>query len=109
MTGAAGGSDSVRLSRRVFLRVVSERANISQKQLQGVLALMQEIAVEQLETGGSFEIPGLCRFRLQRRRPRKYELEGRVRNLPFRQVLKAEPVKHLRDIFYSLDNSVDIA
>ena len=109
MTDVPPTGGFVRLSRRELFRAVSARTGVSQKQLQGVLSVMQEIAVEHLETVGSFEIPGLCRFILKRKRPRRYAIDGRVRDLPFRQVLKAEPVKRLRDLFYSLDDTTDPA
>ena len=100
---SAPQTGSLRIRRRDLIRLLASRTGLTQKQLQGVFSTMQEIAVEQLELVGVFELPGLCYFTLKKRPPRKIPVGGRMRHLPFRQVLKAEPVKRLREMFYSLD------
>ena len=101
-------SDSLRIRRRDLVRLLASRTGLTQKQLQGVFSTLQDIAVEQLEVVGVFELPGLCYFTLRKRRPRRFLVDGRMRHLPLRQVLKAEPVKRLRELFYSLDPRDDL-
>ena len=89
------------LPRKAVYRVLAQRTGLRVHQVESVFQALAELATEQIEAFRRFEVPFLCRFRLDERPPRRVVCWGDRRELPRRQVLKVVPVKRLRDAFFS--------
>ena len=87
--------------RRDFVRLVAHRTGLRQTDVSGVLSVISDLAVERLHDRGSCEVPGICRLSLERRSPQRRYLNGGVRELPERQVIKAKPARRIREVFFS--------
>ena len=83
---------------RVF-RELSERSAVPQDSVRAVLAALVELAKDELEERGRFDIPGLCRLDIVDRAPRRVIFEGRETIIPRRKAVAARAAKKLRELF----------
>jgi DNA-binding protein HU-beta len=93
------------LTKSEFIASVAQKSNMDKKQAVAVLNAVSEVIVEQLKATGEVTLPGMLKMKV-RVRPATPEREGlhpitKVPTIfkakPERRVVKASPVKALKD------------
>ena len=95
------GDEPVCLNRKDVYAVLASRTGLRVGEIRDLLEALAGLATEQIEEFGRFEVPYLCRFRLDERAARQVVCWGVQKDIPRRQVLKTIAVKRLRDAFFS--------
>jgi nucleoid DNA-binding protein len=94
-----------RMTKSEFLNAVAEKTGINKKQAGNVLDAVNDIVSEQLKASGEVTIPGLIKL-IVSEKPATPEREGinpftkqptTIKAKPARKVVKARPVKALKD------------
>ena len=94
-----------RMSKSEFINTLAEKTGMNRKQATATLNTLNALAVEQLSTNGELVIPGLVKLNVATR-PATQEREGInpftkqpmvFKAKPARKVVKAHPVKALKD------------
>ena len=93
------------LTKSEFIASVAQKSGMEKKQAVAVLNAVNDIVVEQLKAAGEVTLPGLLKMRV-RMRPATPERQGlhpitkqptTFKAKPERRVVKASPVKALKD------------
>jgi nucleoid DNA-binding protein len=93
------------LTKTEFISTLAQKAGIEKKQANAVLAAVGDIVVDELKKNGEVTLPGLLKMKI-RVRPATPEREGIhpitkqptvFKAKPERRVVKASPVKALKD------------
>ena len=93
------------LTKSEFIAAVAQKAGMDKKQATAVLTAVSEVVMEHLRQDGEVTLPGLLKMKV-RNRPASPEREGLhpitkqptiFKARPERRVVKASPVKALKD------------
>jgi len=94
-----------RMTKSEFVSAVAEKTGLSRKQASGALEAVQNIVANQLKGSGEVTIPGLIKLTLSEK-PATPERPGinpftkepiTIKAKPARKVVKARPIKALKD------------
>jgi nucleoid DNA-binding protein len=94
-----------RMTKSEFLNAVAEKTGLNKKQASTVIDALSDIITEQLKSNGEVTIPGLIKLNVSEK-PATPEREGInpftkqptiIKAKPARKVVKARPVKALKD------------
>lgn len=94
-----------KLTKAQYIGAIADKADLNKKQVSAVLDAMNEVVVKQLKSTGEATLPGLLKLKIRKKaavpageRMDPFKKEMRMFPAkPARKVVKANPVKALKD------------